>query len=93
MPESGEAMREAIAIETEAAESVDAAEVEQQRGETELSLDLLSQAIERERDSLDLFAQGMETFRLALEDRRRALEQQQQILNQLAGKMNPHKTD
>ncbi|HKZ77801.1 MAG TPA: hypothetical protein VJ124_05710 [Pyrinomonadaceae bacterium] len=84
-------MREALAIESEAAESVQAAEAEQQRGEPELSLGLLSQAIERERDSLDLFEEGMETLRQALQDRRRALEQQQNILNQLVGDLNLHK--
>ncbi len=88
MPESGEALREAIAIKTEATGSVEAAEAEQRRGESELSLDLLNQAIERERDSLDLFEQGMETLYRAVGDRRRALEQQQKILNQLAGDLN-----
>lgn len=74
---------DALVLELEAVEEVDAARSEQVRGEPAVSLDLLSEAIEKEQASLDLLEQGVETLRQSLEQRRRALEQQQEILNDL----------
>jgi len=81
---SRENVEGAVALELEAAEQVDAAQSEQTRGESSLSIDLLIDAMEKERDSLDLLEQGVETLRQALEERRRSLEQQHEILNALA---------
>src|SRR5262245_44287270 len=81
---SAENVEGAVALELEAAEQVDAAKSEQTRGEGSLSVDLLIDAIEKEKDSLDLLEQGVETLRQSLEHRRRSLEQQQEILNALA---------
>jgi len=81
--EPAKEMNEALAAEAESVERVNAAEAEQERGQPAVSLGLLMQAIEKERDSLDLLEQGMETLRQSLEDRRRALDQQEEILNQL----------
>lgn len=81
---SGEELEGAVALELEAAEQVDAAKSEQSRGDPSISLDLLLDAIEKERDSLDLLEQGVETLRQSLEQRRRSLEKQQEILSALA---------
>jgi hypothetical protein len=81
---SGENLDGAVALELEAAEQVDAAQSEQSRGAPSISLGLLMAAIEKERDSLDLLEQGVETLRQSLEHRRRSLEQQQEILTALA---------
>jgi hypothetical protein len=81
---SGENVEGAVALELEAAEQVDAAQSEQSRGGASISVGLLMDAIENERDSLDLLEQGVETLRQSLEQRRRSLEQQQEILTALA---------
>ncbi|HSE32902.1 MAG TPA: hypothetical protein VLA93_15115 [Pyrinomonadaceae bacterium] len=81
---SGENVEGAVALEFEASEQVDAAQSEQTRGSSSISVDLLIDAIEKERDSLDLLEQGVETLRQSLAQRRRSLDQQQEILNALA---------
>ena len=80
---SGENVEGAAALELEAAEQVDAAKSEYARGEASLSVDLLIDAIKKERDSLDLLEQGVEMLQRSLEQRRRSLEQQEEILNAL----------
>jgi hypothetical protein len=87
MLESGKAVKEALAIEAESNDEVEAARVEQERGQSSSSLGLLLEAIEKERASLDLLDEGVETLRQAVEDRRKALEQQREILHQLVEKM------
>ena len=84
MVDSGKAIEEAIEAEVEAAEGVNAAQAEQERGKPDVSVGLLINAMEREKESLDLLVQGFETLRQSLEDRRRALEQQEEILKELA---------
>ena len=84
MRASGENVGGAVALETEAAEKVDAAKSEQTRGSSSISIDLLIDAIEKERDSLDQLEQGVEMLRQSLEQRRRSLEQQEEILNALS---------
>lgn len=84
MPESGEAMKEALAIGAESIDEVSAARVEQGRGEPELSIGLLLQSLTKERESLELFEQGIETLRQAVEDRRHALDQQEELLNEFS---------
>jgi hypothetical protein len=83
MPEAGEAVKEALAIEAEAVEGVDAAQAEQKRGQSAVSLGLLIEAVRKERDSLDLLEEAIGTLRQSLDDRRHALEQQEAILNEL----------
>jgi hypothetical protein len=81
---SAENVEGAAALEFEASEQVDAAQSEQTRGESSISVDLLIDAMEKEKDSLDLLEQGVETLRQSLDQRRRSLEKQQEILNALA---------
>lgn len=78
-----EAMKEAIAIEAEALDGVEAARAEQQRGQPKMSFDLLIDAIGRERESLDLLEQAVETLHQSLESRRDALEKQEELLEEL----------
>ena len=88
MPKSGEAMKEALAIEAESMDEVGAARVEQGRGEPELSIGLFLQSLAKERESLELFEQGIETLKQAVEDRRRALDQQEELLNEFSREVN-----
>jgi hypothetical protein len=84
MAQSRESMEEAVALESESAAEVQAAVSEKDRGGPGVSLGLLLSALEKERDSLDLMEQGVETLRQALDDRRRSLELQQQVLLELS---------
>jgi hypothetical protein len=88
MAESREALSEAIAMETEATEGIGAAKAEQDLGQPALSLDLLKEAIEKERASLDLLEDGVETLRQALEQRRQALDQQGELLDEIIGALS-----
>lgn len=84
MAQSRESVEEAAALGTESAEEVEAAMSEKDRGGPGVSLGLLLSAIEKERDSLELMEQGIETLRDAIEQRRRSLEMQQQVLLELS---------
>jgi flagellar biosynthesis chaperone FliJ len=85
MFESG--VTKAIATEAEAGESLGAAQAEQERGQSSSSIGLLQEAIAKERKSLELWEQGIETLRRSLEERRHALDQQEEILNGLSGEL------
>ncbi len=92
--ESGrEAVKEALAIEAESAEEVEAARAEQERGRSGISVGLLLQAVEKERESLQLFQQGIETLQQALEARRRALDQQEELLTNLMNEIKESRTE
>ena len=84
MAQSRESVEDAVALGSESAEGVEAAMSEKDRGGPSVSLGLLLDAIEKERSSLDLMEQGVETLREALEQRRRSLELQQQVLLELS---------
>ena len=84
MAQSRESMEEAVALGSESAEEVEAAMTEKDRGGPGVSLGLLLDAIEKERKSLELMEQGIETLREAIEQRRRSLEMQQQVLIELS---------
>lgn len=79
-----ESVEGAVALQAEAAQEVEAAVAERERGESSVSIGLLLEAIAKERESLDMFDAGVESFRQALNQRRKALDQQQEILSQLA---------
>lgn len=86
MADSAKAVQAASDIEAESREVIDAAKSEEQRGEFSLSLGLLREAIEKERNALDLMAQGIEILQQALDERRSALDQQEDVL---AGMVDP----
>lgn len=91
MAESGETVQEALAIEAESANEVEAARAEQDRGRSTLSAGLLLTAITKERESVDLFQEGIETLKQAVEDRRRALDQQEELLSELVNELRDKK--
>ena len=74
MANSSEAVKEAIAMQAEAVEDVEAAEVEQKRGASSVSIDLLIDAVRKEREGLDKLEEGIEVLRSSLEERRHALD-------------------
>jgi len=84
MAQSRESVEEAVALGSESAEEVEAALSEKDRGGSAVSIGLLLDAIEKERDSLELMERGVETMRDAIEQRRRSLELQQQVLVELS---------
>ena len=84
MAQPREVVDEAVQLETESTQEVEAALTEKDRGGPGVSLGLLRDAIEKERDSLDLMEQGIESLREGIEQRRRALELQEQVLSELA---------
>lgn len=84
MAQSRESVEEAVALGSESADEVEAALSEKDRGGPAVSLGLLLDALEKERDSLALMEQGVETLREGIEQRRRSLELQQQVLLELS---------
>ena len=84
MAQSRESLEDVVALESESTDEVQAAISEKDRGGPGVSVGLLLGAIEKERDSLDLMEQAVETFRQALEERRHSLELQQQVLLELS---------
>lgn len=90
MAQSRESIEEAVALGSEATEEVEAAMSEKDRGGPAVSIGLLLDAIKKERDSLELMEQGVDTLRDALEQRRRSLELQEQVLLELAEGCNEH---
>jgi hypothetical protein len=74
----------AATLEGEAADHVEAALGEQQRGRFPFSIGLLLEAVEKERESLEAIEQRMEELRLALGQRRRAIDQQEEMLRDLS---------
>jgi len=93
MAQTREAVDEAVQLGTEATEEVEAAVSEKDRGGPGVSVGLLLDAIEKERDSLELMEQGVETLREGIEQRRRSLELQQQVLLEMSECLQPEATD
>ena len=84
MAQSRESVEEAVVLQSESAEEVEAAVSEKDRGGPAVSIGLLLGAMEKERHSLDLLEQGVETLRQAVDERRRSIELQQQVLLELS---------
>jgi hypothetical protein len=76
-------LSEAIALESEAAEGIEAAKAEHRTQQPAISLGLLKEAIEKERASLDLLDEGVETLRQSLEQRRQTLDRELEILDEV----------
>ena len=84
MAQSRESVEDAVALGSESAEGVEAAMSEKDRGGPAVSIGLLLDAIEKERNSLELMEQGVDTLRDAIDQRRHSLELQQQVLLELS---------
>ena len=80
-----------MAMEAEAVENVEAAQVEQERGASSMSLNFLIEAVHMERAGLDKLEQGIDVLRDSLEERRHALDQQEQILSQFIAQLNENR--
>jgi hypothetical protein len=76
-------LSEAIALESSAADGIDAAKAEHRSQNPAISLGLLKEAVEKERASLDLLDQGIETLRQSLDQRRQALDRELEILDEV----------
>ncbi len=85
MKDSNEMMQEAIRLQTEAAEELEAARAEQQRGEQAVSVELLKEAVDKEQAAIKLQEQAIDEQREAVEERHRAFEQQRQDLDESLG--------
>lgn len=83
MSDAENAMLGAMQLQAEAAEELDAARAEQERGAPFASLGLLRDALRKEREALDLQERALEQQREAIEERRRALDREEQILDDL----------
>jgi hypothetical protein len=90
MGKANEAMQEAVRLQQEATEELEAARAEQQRGAEAVSVELLKEAIEKEREAIEMQERALEEQRRALDERRAAFEEQKR---QLAGMLEPHSGD
>jgi hypothetical protein len=88
MMRTEESVEGAVALQSEAGAQVEAAVAERERGESSVSMELLLEAIGKERESLDMIDSSLETLRLAMDQRRRAIDQQQEILSELVECLN-----
>lgn len=71
----------------EAAEGVEAAVSEGQRGDVPFSVGLLLEASQKELRSLDAMEQSLDSMREAIDQRRRAIDQQEELLRDLVSVM------
>jgi len=75
---------EAVTLEENAASNVEAAVSELNRDNSPFSIELLLGAAEKERQSLDAIEEELEALRSSLAQRRSAIDQQDQMLRDLA---------
>lgn len=87
-----DSINEAADLEAGAAEEVEAALAESDRGSSPFSIGLLLEAAQKERESLEAIEQSMETLRLSLAQRRRAIDQQEEILRDLSDSLTQERT-
>ncbi len=80
MEDTSEMMQEAMRLQTEAAEELESARAEQQRGAQAISSELLKEAVEKEQAAIELQEHALAEQRRAVEERHKAFEQQKQKL-------------
>ena len=85
MEDIKEMRKEGKRLQREAAEELEAARAEHERGEEAVSLELLKEAAEKEQEALELQEQAIAEQRRAAEERHKAFEQQKQELDELLG--------
>ena len=81
---SSDSINAAADLEAGAADHVEAASSEKDRGSSPFSVGLLLEATQKERESLEAIEQSIEILRLSLAHRRRAIDQQEEILRDLS---------
>ena|ERR1043166_3104955 len=82
----------AVDLEAGAADAVEAALAESDRGSSPFCIGLLLDAAQKERESLEAIEQSIETLRLSLDQRRRAMDQQEEILRDLSNSLTQERT-
>ena len=89
---TSDSLSDAADLEAGAAEQVEAAVAESDRVNSPFSISLLLEASQKERESLDAIEQSLETLRLSLAQRRRAIDQQEEILRHLSDSLIQERT-
>src|ERR1700741_3933520 len=89
---SSNLINEAEDLEAGAADEVEAALAERDRGSSPFSIGLLLDAAQKERESLEAIEQRIEELRLSLDQRRRAIDQQEEILRDLSHSLIEERT-
>jgi hypothetical protein len=79
-----ERVNDAVTLDDSAAGDVEAAVSEMSRDNSPFSIGLLIAAAEKERQSLDAIEANLETLRLSLAQRRIVIDQQEEMLRDLA---------
>jgi hypothetical protein len=87
-----DSINEAATLEAYAADGVEAAVAEFDPGNRPFTIGLLLDAAQKERESLDAIEESMETLRLSLAQRRRAIDQQDEILRDLSEALSAERT-
>jgi len=90
---SSDSINEAAKLEAGAAEGVEAALAESDRGSLPFSIGLLLEAAQKERESLEAIEQSLDTLRLSLDQRRKAIDQQEEILRDLSNSLTQERTE
>lgn len=89
---STDSISNAAELEEGAADDVEAAMAESGRAGSPFSIGLLLDAAQKERESLDVIEQGLETLRHSLAQRRRVIDQQEEILRDLSISLTQERT-
>ena len=74
----------AVRLESKAANEVEASVVEGNRGDVPFTIELLLNATQHERESLDAIEESISTLRISLKQRRKVIDQQDEILRDLS---------
>ena len=77
-------INEAASLEPDEVEGVAAAAAEAARNDQPFTISLLLDAAQKERESLDAIEKNMDALRLSLAQRRRVIDQQEEILRDLS---------
>jgi hypothetical protein len=85
-------INEAATLEADAASGVEAAVAESERSDRPFTIGLLLDAAQKERESLDAIEESMEMLRLSLAQRRRTIDQQEEILRDLSQALTRERT-
>jgi hypothetical protein len=78
----------AVRLESKAANEVEASVVEGNRGDVPFTIELLLNATQHERESLDAIEESISTLRISLEQRRKVIDQQDEILRDLSDSLS-----
>jgi len=81
---STNSINDAMTSRSAAANKGEAGVVEGHRGNAPFTIELLLNATQRERESLEDFEESINALRLSLEQRRRVIDQQEEILRDLS---------